>query len=241
MVPEHLADPLRWRRPRRIFVNSMSDLFHEKLEDEQIAVVFGIMALAAQHTYQVLTKRAGRMRGWCARWTVDMCLDVLAHYALPSGERIGGGRPWNRPARKEWLDVENFPVPWIWMGVSVENRDVLDRVDDLRGVPAGVRFLSVEPMLEDLGGALDLDGIGWVIAGCESGLDARAAPVEGFVSLRDQCRGAGVPFFLKQAEACTRITCGPSSSQKARRPGGAPIIGLPELDGEQHRAFPEVA
>jgi len=241
MVPAHLADPLGWRRPRRIFVNSMSDLFHEKLSDEQIAVVFGVMALAAQHTYIILTKRARRMRQWYARWSVEMCLEVLTNYALPSGERIRGAGHWNRPRRKEWCDVENFPVPWIWQGVSVENQKAADeRIPELRATPAGVRLLSCEPLLERLDLRSHLPDIGWLIAGCESGLGAREAHPDWFADLRDQCKASGVPYFLKQAEAGRRIACGESSSKKARRSGGSPIIGLPKLDGEQHKAFPEV-
>ncbi len=273
MVPEHLADPLRWRRPRRIFVNSMSDLFHEKLSDEQIALVFGVMALAAQHTYQVLTKRAKRMRQWCSRWTLEMCLDVLAHYALPSGERIQGPGVWNRPARKDWFDVENFPAPWIWLGVSVENQDAADeRIPELLQTPAAVRFLSCEPLLGPIelhhlragfGGDVRLPEahysalqrhhddnyyesdtvIDWVIAGCESGQGARPCDIAWLRALRDQCRCAGVPFFLKQAgdwrvplaERQGIMTAGVGSKAKS---GG--IIALPYLDGEQHAAFPEV-
>jgi protein gp37 len=253
MVPEHVADPLKWRRPRRIFVNSMSDLFHEHLSDEQIAVVFGVMILASQHTYQVLTKRARRMREWCSRWTLEMCLDVLVHYALPSGERIRGPGPWNRPARKDWYDVETFPVPWIWLGVSVENQDAADeRIPELLETLAAVRFLSCEPLL----GPVDISeyfdpcsvpcgeerwpDLSWVIAGCESGPGARPAKAEWFASLRDQCQRADVPFFLKQAEEGGRITRGPDSKRKAARPGGNPILGLPMLDGEIHKAFPVI-
>lgn len=225
-VGEHLTDPMRWREPRRIFVDSMSDLFYEGFADEEIAAIFGVMLLAAQHTYQILTKRAERMRRWFERWTVDACLDVLARVQLPNGQSVPGGRPWNRPARREWCDVEGWPVPWIWLGVSVENQAAADeRIPDLLATPASVRFLSCEPLL----GPVDLHAIqipgereglrfsslqrqhddrfgqsdqilSWVIAGCESGRKARECDPVWLRSLRDQCGSAGVAFFLKQAE-----------------------------------------
>jgi protein gp37 len=163
LVPEALADPLAWRKPRRIFVNSMSDLFHENLPAEDIRKVCKVMAEADWHTYQVLTKRAGRLR-----------------------ELLSG------PLR------EFAELPHIWWGTSVENRcHGLPRVDTLRQTPAAVRFLSVEPLLEDLG-PLDLTGIHWVIVGGESGPRPRPIQVEWVRAIRDQCLQAGVPFFFKQ-------------------------------------------
>lgn len=198
LVHEHLADPLRLTRPRRIFVNSMSDLFHEDLPDEHIALVFGVMLLAAQHTYQILTKRAPRMRAWFARWSVEQCIELAARYVAPDGSRLPGPRPWNAPPSREWQSVEAWPVPWIWPGVSVEDRrHGVPRIDELRQVPATVRMLSCEPLLEDLG-ALDLTGIGWLIDGCESGDGARPADEAWFRSLAAQCRAPGVPYFHKQ-------------------------------------------
>lgn len=195
---DKLTDPLRWRAPRRIFVNSMSDLFHDELPDEYIALVFGVMLLAAQHTYQVLTKHAARMRDWFARWSVERCLDAAARFVAPDGSRIPGPGTRNTPARKEWRAVETWPVPWIWPGVSVEDRKHgVPRIDDLRHVPAAVRMLSCEPLLEDLG-TLDLTGIGWAITGCESGQLARPAEDSWFDSIEAQCRAAGVTYFLKQ-------------------------------------------
>lgn len=198
LVDERIADPLRLTRPRRIFVNSMSDLFHESINDQQIALVFGVMVLAAQHTYQVLTKRANRMRTWFALWSVEDCIEVAARYVGPDGSRLPGPRAWNAPPSEEWRDVEAWPVPWIWPGVSVEDRKSgVPRIDELRRVPANVRMLSCEPLLEDLG-ELDLTGIGWLIDGCESGPGARPAEVAWFASLEEQCRSAGVPYFHKQ-------------------------------------------
>jgi protein gp37 len=153
-----LTAPLRWRDPRVVFVNSMSDLFHARVPAEFVARVFEVMAATPHHTYQVLTKRATRLR------------------------RLAGDLPW---------------PPNLWMGVSVENGDVLDRVDELRRVPATVRFLSCEPLLGPLDG-LDLDGIGWVIAGGESGPAARPMDPAWVTQLRDACLEAEVPFFFKQ-------------------------------------------
>lgn len=163
LVPEKLDEPLRWKRPRRIFVNSMSDLFQVGVDADFIRRVFNTMNAASWHTYQVLTKRADRM------------LD--ATLAMPRAL------------------VEQ---PHIWLGVSVEDRRYgLPRIDLLRQTPAAVRFLSIEPLLEDLG-PLDLAGIHWVIVGGESGPGARPMHPDWVRSLRDQCAEAGVPFLFKQ-------------------------------------------
>jgi protein gp37 len=163
LVHDKLAEPLRWRSPRKIFVNSMSDLFHQDVPDDYIAAVAGVMTTARWHTYQVLTKRAERMR--------DSLRSTLASAA----------------------EQEH-----IWWGVSVENRKHgLPRIDCLREAPAKVRFLSVEPLLEDLG-RLDLSGIHWVIVGGESGNGARPLEESWVISIRDQCAKAGVRFFFKQ-------------------------------------------
>lgn len=163
LVPEKLAQPLAWTRPRLIFVNSMSDLFHERVPDSYIGLVFDVMRLADWHVYQVLTKRADRLRR-------------LTH-ALPH---------------------EHVEAPHVWLGTSVEDRKYgLPRVEQLREARAAVRFLSIEPLLEDLG-TLDLSGIDWVIVGGESGPGARSMKPEWVASIRDQCSDSGVPFFFKQ-------------------------------------------
>ncbi len=163
LVPEKLADPLRWAKPKMIFVNSMSDLFLDTIPDDYIQRVVRVMEAADWHTYQVLTKRSERMR------------DLLRTKLRAAAAK-----------------------PHIWWGVSVENRrHGLPRVEHLRSAPAGLRMLSVEPLLEDLGD-INLDGIGWVIAGGESGPGARPVQKEWLLSLRDRCAAARVPFFFKQ-------------------------------------------
>ena len=163
LVPEKLAEPLRWRTSKMIFVNSMSDLFHDAVPDNYIVAVAQVMVAANWHTYQVLTKRSERLR--------DL-LNTKLRFAAEQRH--------------------------IWWGVSVEDKKYgLPRIEDLRNANAAVRFLSVEPLLEDLG-KLDLRGIDWMIVGGESGAGARPMKKEWVLSLRDQCKRSGVPFFFKQ-------------------------------------------
>ena len=163
LVPEKLTEPLAWHSPKLVFVNSMSDLFHEGVPDAYIEAVSRVMAVANWHTYQVLTKRSERMRN---------LLKTRLRFAAEE--------------------------PHIWWGVSVENREYgVPRIHDLQNSPAEARFLSVEPLLEHLG-EIDLSGISWVIVGGESGPGARRLEREWVVSLRNQCRMCGVPFFFKQ-------------------------------------------
>lgn len=163
LVPEKLAEPLRWRDAKMIFVNSMSDLFHEGVPENYIMRVAAVMVEANWHTYQVLTKRSERLRN---------LLNTSLRFAA---------------------DAKH-----IWWGVSVENRKYgLPRIEHLQGARAEIRFLSVEPLLEDVG-KLDLAGIHWVIVGGESGAGARPMKREWVVSVRDQCKREGLPFFFKQ-------------------------------------------
>ena len=188
MVPEKLAEPLRWKKSRMIFVNSMSDLFLDAVPDEYVVAVANVMHLANWHTFQVLTKRSERLR--------DMLAGPLAFAAAD---------------------------PHIWWGVSVENRrHGLPRLEHLRSAPAAMRFLSVEPLLEDLG-KIDLSGIHWVIVGGESGNGARPMEKAWVVNVRDQCRSAKVPFFFKQWG-------GVRKKQTGR-----------ELDGRTYDGFPRAA
>ncbi|MBX9952052.1 MAG: phage Gp37/Gp68 family protein [Candidatus Obscuribacterales bacterium] len=156
--PERLVLPLSWKKPKRIFVNSMSDLFHKDVPVEYVKQVFDVMKKAHWHQFQILTKRHERL--------LEM------------------------DAQLEW-------APNIWMGVSVESRDYVHRIDFLRKTGANIKFLSVEPLLgpiEDL----NLDGIDWVIVGGESGRRVRPLQPEWVGLIRDQCRAAGVAFFFKQ-------------------------------------------
>jgi protein gp37 len=198
LVPEMLDAPLRWKRPRKIFVNSMSDLFGEFVPDDYIAAVFGVMAAAKQHTFQVLTKRAERLPewfDWLSDGTDDDPLYNLAHLVDTSGHPFP--ESWDLHGSRPHIGY-TWPLPNVHLGVSVEDRKYgLPRIEHLRNVPAVVRFLSIEPLLEDLG-TLDLTGIGWVIVGGESGLGARPMRPDWVRSIRDQCVAAGVPFFFKQ-------------------------------------------
>ena len=158
LVPGKLEEPLRWKQPRLIFVNSMSDLFHESIPLDFIQQVFAVMAKAPWHTFQILTKRSGRL--------AEVCGDL----------------PW---------------PPHVWMGVSIETAAYASRAVDLQKAPSAVRFLSLEPLLGPIPG-LPLEGIGWVIAGGESGPRARPMQISWAREIRNQCQGAGVPFYLKQ-------------------------------------------
>ena len=150
--------PMSWKRPRLVFVNSMSDLFHEDVPFPFVEKVFQVMAATIRHRYQILTKRAVNLAALAPKL------------------------PWTKN---------------IWMGVTVESRDYLKRIDLLRTVPACTRFLSCEPLLGPLG-RLNLAGIHWVIVGGESGPGARVMNSEWVTEIRDQCLEQGVPFFFKQ-------------------------------------------
>lgn len=168
LVHEALDEPLRWRRPRLVFVNSMSDLFHERVPLDFIRSVFETMQQAHWHTFQVLTKRSER-------------LAEIAH-------------------------VLTWPKN-VWMGVSVECERYLSRVDDLRKVPANVRFLSLEPLIGPLPN-LDLEGIHWVIVGGESGPGARPMEESWVRDIQAKCERASVPFFFKQWGGIRRKAAG---------------------------------
>jgi protein gp37 len=178
---ESLEVPLHWKRPRRIFVNSMSDLFHPEVPDEFIGRVFATMALAGNHTFQVLTKRAQRMASLVP--AIGERLHELVDGAVAYTEHPLGYPGW--------------PLPNVWLGVSVENPNYKFRLDHLRRTDAAVRFVSFEPLLADLGD-LELTGIDWAIAGGESGRAARPCDVQWVRSIVEQCRAASVPVFVKQ-------------------------------------------
>ncbi|SDD27954.1 protein gp37 [Paenibacillus sp. UNCCL117] len=233
--PERLGQPLRWKRPRKIFVNSMSDLFHPDVPDEYIDRVFAVMALCPQHTFQVLTKRPERMREYLSD-RKEVVNETIAFNMMdvPTrhiGKRWGG---WTPAQTGEYGRVEipgyfddvsiDWPLPNVWLGVSVENQQAADeRIPLLLQTPAAVRFLSCEPLLGpvNLGKWLLTQGwspsyydpdnihgypeseptnehINWVIVGGESGRNARPMHPNWARSLRNQCNAAGVPFFFKQ-------------------------------------------
>jgi protein gp37 len=185
--PERLDQPLRWRQPRMIFVNSMSDLFHKEIPHEFIARIFDTMERANWHTYQILTKRSSLMRNF------------LRH-------RYGSTRS---PSH-------------MWFGVSVEDGTKLSRVRHLQETPAGIRFLSIEPLIGPIG-QFDLSGIDWVIVGGESGPQARPMRREWVRTIRDQCEAADVAFFFKQWG------------------GLRPKSGGRKLDGREWNQFPRGA
>jgi protein gp37 len=225
--PDSLDAPLHWRKPRRVFVNSMSDLFHDKVPTEFIAQVFAVMALAPQHTFQVLTKRHARMRSVLSN---DLFFELV-------GDEV------EKRATDDWR--VQWPLPNVWIGVSVETQQWADiRVPALLGTPAAVRFLSCEPLL----GPIDLHFCGgvdalwpdwsggpgggtgaphpivdWVIAGGESGDDARPVDAGWIRWIRDQCDEAEVPFLFKQWG------------------GRTPKAGGRELDGRTWDEYPAVA
>lgn len=218
--PERLEQPLHWKRPRRIFTNSMSDLFHEAVPDAFIAEMFAVMASAQRHTFQVLTKRHGRMRS------------LLSSPAFPEAITQAAARLL-RTGQPDFRALETWPLPNVWLGVSVEDQKWADiRIPALIETPAAVRFLSCEPLLGPVGidhylwltgpstagpfydyagrrrGGGGIGGsavtsvrardLHWVIVGGESGPGARPMHPAWARLLRDQCADAEVPFFFKQ-------------------------------------------
>ncbi|MGO9376332.1 MAG: phage Gp37/Gp68 family protein [Syntrophobacteraceae bacterium] len=181
MLQNRLLEPLKRRKPTTFFVNSMSDLFHEDMEDAFIAKVIDIMKQTPHHTYQILTKRADRM---------------ASYFGFMK------------------------PPPNAWLGVSVENRKHgIPRIEYLRGIDATVRFLSIEPLLEDLG-EIDLSMLHWVIVGGESGPAARKMEVCWVERIRDQCLQYGISFFFKQWG-----TWGPDGVKRSKAKNGRLLAG----------------
>lgn len=188
--PSAVNLPLRWRKPRRVFVNAMSDLFHVDIPYPWLADIFAVMAAAQRHTFQVLTKRPARMRSLLNN---PAFLDQVWDRATGKGMK---------PADWAW------PLPNVHLGISAEDQHWSDiRIPALLGTPAAVRFVSAEPLLGPIAMRAALlvgayfeptEGIGWVIAGGESGPGARPCKLGWLRSLRDQCADADVPFFVKQ-------------------------------------------
>jgi len=207
LVPEMLEAPLRWKKPRRIFVNSMSDLFHKDVSNEFIAAVFGVMAVCPQHTFQLLTKRPERMLEW-EKW---LCAETNGHppvKCLQIASRLVGrdlGAVWkSMMVPGQWLHPQGpWPLKNVWHGVSAEDQKTADeRIPVLLEVLSEVPWVSIEPML----GPIDMKPylvpshhrIQWIVCGGESGYGARPMNPDWVRSIRDQCQEAKVPFLMKQ-------------------------------------------
>lgn len=222
-LPDRLAEPLTWRTPRMVFVDSMSDLFHEDVPFDFIDQVFAVMALCPQHTFQVLTKRPERMAEYLGfadrdrrideavlRWHEQQAPDYALSNRLPVHPlRVAYGlRVRGLPSEYRW------PLRNVWIGTSTEDQPRLEeRVGHLLRCPAAVRFLSCEPLLgqltfnrvpipSELHGKWKTNGLHWVIAGGESGPGARPCNVAWIRGIVEQCREAGVACFVKQLGAC---------------------------------------
>jgi protein gp37 len=252
LAPESiLFAPLRWKRPRMIFVNSMGDLFHEDCPDDWIDQVFAVMALAPQHTFQILTKRAERMREIMTR----MLAAVIASEDHREPDEM-------RAAGMEYVDlveafphlatsishpsfvIQGWPLPNVWLGVSAEDQPRADeRIPHLQATPAAVRFVSAEPLL----GPLDLSRylalhcechgleqprLDWVIVGGESGPNARPMHPYWAVALRDQCEKDGVPFFFKQWGEFQTIVYRTPNDRNRRYVNITPLRGEVLIGGE---------
>ncbi len=299
LIEERLMLPLRWRKPARVFVNSAFDLFHEAVPDDWIDMVFAVMALAPQHTFQVLTKRSKRMREWASderdRMIARKCVDLWLDRKTTPGddwpvETVGD------IDRPDDLKLRAWPLPNVWLGVSAERQQEADeRVPDLLVTPAAKRFVSAEPLLGPIdftninppdngygGRAHGVDALSkhnrvlrgvldWVIAGGESGPNARPMHPDWARAIRDQCAGANVPFFFKQHgewetvfdrdrddpdwRRCGRVLHATPDGQWLNLAGGQGFHGDRVvrvnrvgkrragrlLDGVEHKAWPEAA
>lgn len=204
-LPDQLEVPLHRKAPTTFFCNSLSDTFHEDVSPAFIAAALGVMAATPQHTYQLLTKRAERLPGffsWLSTHSMFGHRGRLGDHAAGVGNITGrAADAFNALWRDGHGNAPSWPLPNVWLGVSVENRKHgVPRIRELQRTPAAVRFLSIEPLLEDVGD-LDLTGIHWVIVGGESGHGARRCDVGWIRSVVRQCREQGVPCFVKQLGA----------------------------------------
>lgn len=239
LVPDKLTEPLSWKKPRRVFVNSMSDLFQDGVSDEYIDQVFAVMAVTPQHAYQVLTKRAERMRDYMIRVERDIRLpsNPFPRWRSDAEEILN--------ARKDYTTQVNAdcPLPNVWLGVSVENQHFADeRIPLLLQTPATVRFISAEPLLESVDlfafiktpirdeclailNHIDSNdkstaGLDWVIIGGESGHGARPFDLAWARSIVGQCKAAGVQVFVKQLGTNPVVSDATCSLERAIREGG---------------------
>jgi protein gp37 len=239
LVPSALDEPLRMRRPQRWFVNSMSDLFHDGLTNEEIAAVFVVMAAAPQHTFLALTKRAERMRRWF-EW---------AQAEAMMGDHWGRVPQLTEICAREFMPVDRLPAvgeaqPWplsnVWLGVSVEDQETADeRIPFLLEAPAAVRYVSYEPALGpiDFRGWMRPRGLDWVIVGGESGPGARPFALTWARSTVQACRQAGVPVFVKQLGSMPVDDGGTILRSITDRKGGEPSEWPEDL---RVREMPEV-
>jgi protein gp37 len=213
-----LLQPLSWRAPRRIFVCSMTDLFHENVSELWLDRIFGVMALARQHTFMLLTKRPKRMKDYVGQ---EWGGGVIATRRRVCEQMAATRNAWRLDRRSAAFDeIEwDWPLPNVWLGVSIELDRYSWRANLLRETPAAVRFISAEPLLGHLD-SLDLTGIDWLIAGSESGTGARPMDDDWVRGLRDACQRSETKFFFKQ------------------RTVGGKKIGMPELDGVTWAEFP---
>lgn len=203
---DRMLTPMRWRKPRKVFVCSMADLFHDHVPESFIGSVFDVMAKCERHTFQVLTKRPARMRALLTKWATQVPDDMPQYKAA------------FRAHQGVWAMVKQWPLPNVWLGVSAEDQKRADlRIPALLDTPAAVRFVSAEPLL----GPIDLhtdpieagspfwgSQLDWVIVGGESGPGARPMHPDWARSLRDQCVAAGVPFLFKQWGEYRPLTLG---------------------------------
>lgn len=279
LVEKHLSDPLYWKKPQRIFVNSMSDLFHENVPDEWIDRIFAVMALTPEHTYQILTKRPDRMRQYMKTLQyrevpVSLAITRTPWWDSPQGSPCAVGTIEDR--------IGEGPLPNVWMGVSVEDQKAAnDRIPTLMLTPAAVRWISAEPLLgpvnlEDLrfddgDGPIALNALSgvaevlestsmdiisddpenprlaWVVAGGESGNEARPMHPDWVRSLRDQCQKHGTSFFFKQWGEYEPVYAGMEGWKLHLRADGQPAMVRSgkkaaghELEGREWQEFPDV-
>lgn len=263
-VAHHLIDqPLRWRNPRKVFVNSMSDLFHENVPEYVIDRIFAVMAMAERHKFQILTKRPQRMMEYCKK--LESRADDIAKAAV---NHWGGEDPDNL---YDWVQelISEAPLQNVWLGVSVEDQKTADeRIQPLLQTPAAVRWISAEPLLgrvdlcehlgiwwnqtmecfESTSDRFNPHGIDWVVVGGESGPGARPMHPMWAQTLRNQCVAAGVPFFFKQwgewgydrhesdttgAREHRTIFCGVIAKRVGKKKSGR------ILDGREWNEYPE--
>jgi protein gp37 len=235
-----MLDPLRWRTPRRIFVSSMGDLGHARVPRRAQARIWAVMALAARHQFQVLSKRPKRLAALLAdpafvREVGEQATELIGsrawqHWQLDlGGQRLAGdsglGGDWTTTRTQDgtvWLPP--WPLPNVWVGTSIESDDYTWRADHLRRTPAAIRFLSLEPLLGPLP-SLDLTDVDWVIVGGESGPRHRPMDPSWARDIRDRCGHSQIPFFFKQVGGRTpkaggRLLDGRAWNQYPTAPGG---------------------